>query len=79
MIFSESEYIQAHNYAAGQAKSLNQCYGIEKMRQFGKTVFSVKMIPNNPERRFGWELGCEVVTPESPIFEIEKDVNNGQK
>ena len=71
MTFPESEYIQAHNYAVTRARKLNQCYGIEKMNQFGKKVFSVKMIPNNPDKRCGWEIRCEVVTPESPLFQIE--------
>jgi len=70
MVFSESEYIQAHDYAVKQARILKQCYEIEKMKQFGKNVFSVKMIPNSPEKRFGWESRCEAVTPESPLFSV---------
>lgn len=70
MTFPESEYIQAHNYAVKMARQLNVCYGIEKMNQFGKTVYSVKMIPTNPQKRCGWEMRCEVITPESPMYEI---------
>lgn len=66
------DYIEAHNYAVNKARTLKMCYGIEKMNQFGKQVYSVKMIPNNPEKRFGWELRCEIVTPESPIYNITK-------
>jgi hypothetical protein len=69
MWFTKDEYIKAHNYAVKQARALNQCYGIEKMPRYGKAGFSVKMIPNNPGKRFGWEMRCEVVTPESPLFE----------
>lgn len=68
MWYSESEYIIAHNYAVEQARKLNQCYGIEKMKQYGKNGYSVKMVPNNPDKRFGWEIRCEIVTPESPMY-----------
>ena len=70
MWFPESEYLKAHNHAVEQARKLGRCYGIEKMRQYGKNGYSVKMIPNNPILRFGWETRCEVVTPESPLFQI---------
>lgn len=63
-----TDYIEAHNYAVIKARQLKMCYGIEKMNQFGKQVYSVKMIPTNPEKRFGWELRCEAITPESPIY-----------
>lgn len=66
------DYITAHNSAVNKARSLNLCYGIEKMNQFGKQVYSVKMIPTNPEKRFGWELRCEVITPDSPLYEQSK-------
>ncbi len=68
MTFPESQYIEAHNYAVTKARQLNMCYGIEKMKEFNRTVYSVKMIPTNPDKRFGWETRCEVVTPESPIY-----------
>jgi hypothetical protein len=68
MWFPKSEYLKAYNYAVGESKRLNQCYGIENMPQYGKPGFSVKMVPNNPCKRFGWEMRCEVVTPESPLI-----------
>jgi hypothetical protein len=40
------------------------------MKEYGiKWVYSVKMIPTNPQKRFGWELRCEVITPESPLYD----------
>jgi hypothetical protein len=63
-----TDYIEAHDYAVNKARQLNICYGIEKMKQFNKVVFSVKMIPTNPDKRFGWELRCETITPESPLY-----------
>ena len=64
------DYIEAHNYAVNKARSLNMCYGLEKMSQFGKQVYSVKMVPTNPDKRFGWECRCEIITPESPIYTV---------
>lgn len=69
MWFPKKEYVKAHNYAVEKARQLNQCYGIEAMKEYGKDGFSVKMIPNNPDKRFGWEIRCEVITPESPMFQ----------
>jgi len=63
-----TDYIEAHNYAVENAKKYNQCYGIEKMNQFGKNGFSVKMVSNNPNNRTGWEIRCEIVTPDSPTY-----------
>ena len=63
-----TDYFEAHDFAVNKARLLNMCYGIEKMNQFGKQVYSVKMIPTDPQKRFGWEVRCEVVTPESPLY-----------
>ena len=67
---SFTDYLEAHNYAVNMARKLNMCYGIEKMNQFGKQVYSVKMVPTNPNKRFGWETRCEIITPESPIYTV---------
>ena len=64
-----TDYIEAHNYAVTKSRQLQMCYGIEKMKQFTKHGYSVKMIPTDPNKRFGWESRCEVITPESPLYE----------
>ena len=64
-----TDYIEAHDYAVIKARQINHWYGIEKMNQFGKVVYSVKMIPNDPNKRFGWELRCEPIDPvNSPLY-----------
>lgn len=70
MWFPKDKYIEAHNYAVTQARKLNQCYGLEAMPQYGKPGFSVKMIPNDPNKRFGWEMRCEAITPQDFIWEV---------
>ncbi len=45
---------------------------IEKAKEYGKTVFRVKMIPKDPKDRFGWETKVEVVEPGSPKVERKK-------
>ena len=60
----------ARHYASTQSKQYNQSYGIEKMREYGRRILSVKMIPNDPAKRFGWETRCEPVNPTDPAWEI---------
>jgi hypothetical protein len=55
-------YEKVHAYAQQMANKLGREMGIEKMREFGATVYSAKMLPN-PENRAGWELRCEIVRP----------------
>jgi hypothetical protein len=70
---SFSDYIEAHNYAVNKARQFHMVYGIEKMNQFGKIVYSVKMLPTDPNKRFGFELRCEVITDESPLYQRKEE------
>ena len=58
----------ARHYASQQARQYNHVYGIEAMREYGKQILSVKMIPNDPNQRFGWEARCEPVLPTDPAW-----------
>ncbi len=54
-------------YAAAQPLA-NQMAGkvtvaIEKAREFGRTVYRVKFVPNAPSKRTGWETRAEIVEP----------------
>lgn len=60
------DYKPALAAAIELARSVNRECGIEKAREFGRTVYRVKMLPN-PENRTGWELTCEVVRPTDPM------------
>jgi len=60
-------YATVFNHAAKRATELQMDVGIEKIREFGKTVFSAKLLPR-PENRTGWELRCEVVRPGTPTL-----------
>lgn len=59
---SSSNYDSVFAYAQDMANSLKREVGIEKMREFGTTVYTCRMLPNR-ENRYGWELTCEVVAP----------------
>lgn len=58
-----------HNNALTYARDLaTQCQrdaGLEKAKEFNRTVFSVFLLPA-PAFRTGRELRCEIVTPNTP-------------
>ena len=63
----DSKYTKAFNEAVNLARLVKREVGIEKSKEFGKTVYNVKILPNK-ENRYGWELRCEIVSPNSPLM-----------
>jgi hypothetical protein len=59
-----TDYRRARREAQADANRFGRDMGIEKATEYGKTVYRVKFLPR-ADRRFGWELRCEVVTPEN--------------
>lgn len=60
-----SDWKAAHTAAQADANRLGLSLGIEKAKEYGKTVFRVSILPK-PENRYGWETRCEVVDPDLP-------------
>lgn len=61
------DYKTVFNHACERATTLQMEVGIEKQREFGRIVYSAKLLPK-PENRYGWELQCEVVKPGTPAL-----------
>jgi hypothetical protein len=59
MIFDTWE--EAKAYAQTKADELGLSYCIEKPTKY--QGWSVKLIPQDPSRRFGWETRCQAVEP----------------
>ncbi len=59
---SSTDYEPVKAYAQNLANELGREVGIEKLREFGHTVYTCKMLPER-KNRYGWELTCEVVPP----------------
>ena len=59
------DYNTAFNKAVKLANLCNREVGIEKTKEFGRTVYIVKLLPNK-ENRSGHELNLQVVTPGEP-------------
>lgn len=59
------DYPPAHEYAIDLANQCSRDCGLAKSKEFGRTVFSVFLLPNK-ENRTGHELTCEVVQPGTP-------------
>jgi hypothetical protein len=55
-------YQEARSTAVERANRYQQSYGIEKPSPYQK--WTIKMIPNDPKLRFGWERQIEPVAPE---------------
>ncbi len=62
---THANYNLVFNAAVDLADKCQMDAGIEKMNEFGRTVYSAKLLPK-PENRYGWELRCEVVKPGAP-------------
>jgi len=62
-------YEQAAAFARHEARRLNHCMGIEKWRDYGIGPWKsrVFMLPNDPNKRFGFEARCETVNPGDPF------------
>jgi len=57
------DYHSAFAAAQADARLLKRPMGLERTIEYGCAVYRVKMIPINPQHRFGWETRCEVVEP----------------
>lgn len=55
----------AHTYAVETADLCKRDCGLAKGKEFGREVFSVFLLPNT-QNRYGHELTCEVVSPNTP-------------
>ena len=62
---SFTEYRDALSYARSLATQCARDTGIEKTKEFTRTVFLVCLLPA-PAFRTGRELRCEIVTPNTP-------------
>ena len=57
-----TDYKEAHAYAEKQANKHGREMGIEKRKEYGKEVYSVKHVPD-AAHRFGHESRMEIVAP----------------
>ncbi len=57
-----TDYDEAYAYARKKAKQLNHDYGLEKKKEYGKSGYSVKMLPSE-KNSFGHELRMQRVKP----------------
>ena len=64
--FPAHDYGQAYEGARQYAVELNHAVGLEVANEYGRKVLRMALIPNDPNRRFGWEARCEVVLPTDP-------------
>jgi hypothetical protein len=60
------DWKSAHSYAVELAHSCDMSAGIEKTKEFNRTLFAVSLLPR-PENRNGHELRMEIVNPHDPI------------
>lgn len=56
---------EAHGCAIEEARACGREVGIEKAREYTRTVYRVHRLPR-PENRTGFELRCEIVRPTDP-------------
>ncbi len=61
-VFNDWHYAREH--AQAWANRLKRPMGVEKAKEYGRTVYRVAMLPIKASDRFGWEARCEVVEPE---------------
>ena len=67
--YPAADYAGAFNHAAMAARRFGHDHGIEAATEYGRKVLRVKMLPT-PQNRYGWELRCEVVTPDAPLMGV---------
>ena len=60
---SFKSYEQAFNQAIDKANEINRDYGLIKNKLFN--TYEIFMLPN-PNNRFGRDLLCQVITPNTP-------------
>lgn len=63
-----TSYFDAYDAALAKAREMNRPVGLEACKEYGKSGFRVKLIPVDPDKRFGWEMRCEVVKPTDPVI-----------
>lgn len=66
MAQSHKTWKEAHTAAVLLARESKKEVGIERMVQFGNTVFLVHRLPAEQFRQ-GYELRCEIVSPTDPL------------
>jgi hypothetical protein len=64
-------YEAAYEYAREKSTLTRHPYGIERNR-YVAGGFTTFMLPIRPDQRFGHELRCQVVEPDSPRVERVK-------
>lgn len=57
-----STWPDARTFAVERANTWNTPQGIEKRKEFGRTIYVVRSIPR-ADKRFGVDLRCEAVEP----------------
>lgn len=57
-------YEEAFAFAVYQARKYKQAHGLERPEK-PYMKWSIKMIPNDPALRFGWERHCQAVEPDA--------------
>lgn len=60
-------YKEAFNFAVNQSRELNIDSGLEKKKEFGKTIFAVSLLPKK-ENTFGSERLKQRITKEEPLM-----------
>lgn len=63
MTHSFTSWRESHSFAQAAANQLGRDMGIERMCEYGHTVFNTRILPM-PKNRYGHELRCEIVEPE---------------
>lgn len=54
-------YEEARAAAEEAARRLQHAVGIERAREYGRSGYAVRLVPNRSEDRYGWEMRCEIV------------------
>lgn len=71
-----STWKPAHQAAQHDANRYGRPMGIDGGKEYGKTVYRVKMIPKDPNKRFGWETRVEVVEPDTGPYQGRRAEGN---
>lgn len=58
-----ASYQAALDFATARARELGKPLGICATNEYGKAGFTVRMLPERPKDRYGWERSAEVVEP----------------
>lgn len=67
LTFGEGDYRRAYNAAIMQARETGREVGLERCKEYNKTVYNVFPLPGEKFRQ-GHELKCQVVRPDEPLL-----------